>query len=231
MPLTVHHLQVSQSERVVWLCEELGISYDLRLYERSPLLAPPNYKALHFSEAAPVVQDGDLTLAESAACLEYIATRHGGGKFIVAPSDPAYAGYLYWWHWSNGSFQPLVSRLMAASMDTAKGGEDSVITKNAKHRFDTFRKALDDRLAKNEWLAGNQISLADMMVVFSLSTMRYFFPYDLKAYPNILAYLDRVSKREGYQKAMKKGDPDMTLVLGGEQPVSFIETAKKAGKL
>lgn len=230
MPLTVHHLQVSQSERVVWLCEELGIPYDLRLYERAPLLAPANYKALHFSAAAPVIQDGDLTLAESAACLEYIANRYGSGKFTMAPSDPEYADYLYWWHWSNGSFQPLVSRLMAASLDPSQG-EDNVVIKNAKKRFDVFRKALDERLAKNEWLAGKQISLADMMVVFSLSTMRYFHPYDLKAYPNILAYLDRVGKREGYQKAMKKADPDMKVVLGAEKPVSFIEQAKKAGKL
>jgi len=96
MTLKVHHLTVSQSERVVWLCEELGIDYELIVHERAPIFAPQELKALHPTGAAPVIQDGDVTIAESAACVEYICQKHGGGRFIVKPTEKNYADYLYW---------------------------------------------------------------------------------------------------------------------------------------
>lgn len=96
MTLIVHHLGVSQSDRVVWLCEELGIEYELRKYNRSPLLAPPEYSALHPLGAAPVIEDGSLRLAESGACVEYIAQTYGKGLFVIAPGQKDYADYLYW---------------------------------------------------------------------------------------------------------------------------------------
>ncbi len=101
MGLVVHHLHVAQSERVVWLCEELGLDYELRTYTRAAsMMAPAEYKALHRAGTAPVVQDGDLTLAESGACIEYISHRHGGGWLFLPPAHPAYADFLYWWHWN-----------------------------------------------------------------------------------------------------------------------------------
>ena len=83
MLLTVHHLGRSQSERIVWLCGELGLDYDLQLYDRSPLLAPPELKALHPLETAPIVTDGLVTLAESGAIAEYILVKHGRGNLVV----------------------------------------------------------------------------------------------------------------------------------------------------
>lgn len=94
--LTVHHLQISQSERIVWLCEELEIPYTLKLYQRAPFLAPPELKALHPMGAAPVITDGPITLAESPACVEYIIQKHGSGRLMLPPSHPDYADYLYW---------------------------------------------------------------------------------------------------------------------------------------
>lgn len=103
MPLTVHHLQISQSERVPWICEELGIDYELKNYKRDPLLAPASYKALHPIGAAPVIQDNGVTIAESGACLEYIAQVYGQGKFFPKPGSKNYAEFLYQWHSANGS--------------------------------------------------------------------------------------------------------------------------------
>jgi glutathione S-transferase len=95
--LTVHHLGKSQSERIVWLCEELGVPYALKRYERDPvtMLAPAEYRALHPIGAAPVVTDGDLVLAESGAIIEYIIAKQGGGRLALGPSHPDFATYLY----------------------------------------------------------------------------------------------------------------------------------------
>ncbi|KAI8658026.1 hypothetical protein NCS57_01183100 [Fusarium keratoplasticum] len=218
MPLVIHHLHVSQSERISWLCEELGIAYELKTYDRAPLLAPPEYKALHFMGAAPVIQDGELTLAESCACIEYICHKYGNGKLFLKPADPAYADFLYWWHWADGTFQPGLGRTMAtraAGLDV-----DHPLMVISRDRFNRTLDALEKRLGDNEWLAGHEFTVADVMVVFSLTTMRYFTPYSLGEYPNVLRYLQRVGSREAYQKAMKKCDPEMGLALGAEPPKS-----------
>jgi glutathione S-transferase len=106
--LRIHHLGHSQSERIVWLCEELGIPYELRHYRRYAVtrLSPPELRALHPLGAAPLIEDGDLLLAESAAIVEYIIVRHGGGRLRLDPSHPDYAAYLYWFHFSNGNLHP-----------------------------------------------------------------------------------------------------------------------------
>ncbi|KAK3185895.1 hypothetical protein K4F52_005350 [Lecanicillium sp. MT-2017a] len=227
--ITVHHLQVSQSERIPWLLEELGIPYTLKNYKRAPLFAPEDYKKLHPTGAAPVIQDGDLTLAESGACVEYICQKHAGGKLFVKPSDPGYADFIYWWHWTNGTMQPAISRGLAVRMlsksmpdggSGSEAGKQSVAFSEA--RIKTQLQAMDDRLAKNEWLAGPEMTAADIMVVFSLTTMRYFNPYSLAGFDNVLAYLQRVSKREAYQRAMSKSDPDMKLVLGADPPTPRV---------
>ncbi|KAI0478379.1 glutathione S-transferase [Xylariaceae sp. FL0804] len=216
MTIIIHHLQVSQSERIPWLCEELGVDYELELYKRAPLLAPAELKALHPSGTAPVVEDGDLTLAESCAIIEYIAHRHGGGRLFVAPSSPAYADFLFWWHWVDGTFMPALGRRMMAR--AAGLGDENPMVRIGNDRFEKALRALDERLGAHEWLAGAEFTAADIMVVFGLTTMRYFSPFSLAGCPNVVAYLGRVAERPAYQRAMKKGDPDMELVLGPEPP-------------
>ncbi|CAG9952652.1 unnamed protein product [Clonostachys rosea f. rosea IK726] len=221
MTLIVHHLQVSQSERIPWLCEELGIDYELKNYKRAPIFAPPEYKALHPQGTAPIIQDGDLFLAESGACIEYIYNKHGpsnpsGPKLFLEPSDPAYAEFLYWWHWSNTNFQASISRSML--VQSAGLGDDNPTVKYGRERFATSLKILEDRLKGNKWLVGEKFTVADIMIVFSLTTMRNWHPYSLRDYANILSYLQRVSERETYRRAMKKSDPDMELILGAESP-------------
>ncbi|TQV97906.1 glutathione S-transferase [Cordyceps javanica] len=223
--ITVHHLQVSQSERIPWLLEELGVPYELKTYRRAPLLAPAEYKALHHSGAAPVIHDAStspgLVLAESGACVEYLARRHGGGRLFVEPADPGYADFLYWWHWSNGTLQPAVARAMYVR-GSGGGTEDSPMRAVAREKLARALAALDDQLGRTRYMAGDELTAADVMTVFSLTTMRYFSPYSLAEYPNILEYLQRIGKREAYRTAMAKSDPDMKLALGADSPKPLL---------
>jgi glutathione S-transferase len=211
--LTVHHLGKSQSERIVWLCEELGIPYDLKRYERVAvtMLAPPEYKALHPLGAAPVITDGDVVLAESAAIIEYIAARHGNGRLVLAPDHPDFAQFLYWFHFANGTLQPATGRNMILGRLNLPA--DNPLLRAMKGRLDLALGLVEARLGKVEYLAGRDFTVADIMIVFTLTTMRYFLPLDLAPYPAIMAYLQRIAKRDGYQRAMRKGDPDMAPLL------------------
>lgn len=206
--LTVHHLGISQSDRIVWLCEELGIAYTLRHYERDPVsrMAPPAYRALHAFGTAPVITDGDLVLGESGAIIEYLISRHGGGRLSVSPDAPNYADYLFWFHFANGSVMPsamvdlIVSRI---------GGEALESTRNLRERSDRAYAMIEERLGKVDYLAGSEFTAADIIMLFPLTTMRMFIQRDLTPYPNIRAYLQRIGARPAYQRAMKKADPDL----------------------
>lgn len=211
--LTVHHLGKSQSERIVWLCEELGMPYELKCYARDSktMLAPPEYKALHPIEAAPVITDGDVVLAESAAIVEFILTRHGAGGLSVASDEPNYPDYLYWFHFVNGTLQPALSRGMFLRFAGLAADHPMVATFAARRHL--ALSAVEQRLGETAYLAGDALTAADIMIVFTLTTMRYFAPFDLGSYPNILAYLQRISQRPAYQSAMAKGDPGMELLL------------------
>lgn len=213
MPLTVHHLGKSQSERIVWLCEELAIPYELKVYDRDKVtrLAPPEYKALHPLGAAPVIADGDLVLAESAAIVDYIVARYGHGRLVLAPEHPDYAQFLYWFHFANGTLQPATGRnMILARLDLEA---DNAVLRAMKGRFDLVLRSIEARLAAVDHLAGAEFTTADIMSVFSLTTMRLFLPFDLAPYPAIRAYLQRIGKRDAYRRAMRKGDPDLTPLL------------------
>ncbi|TWU77271.1 hypothetical protein ED733_003519 [Metarhizium rileyi] len=220
MGLIVHHLGISQSERIPFLCEELGIEYTLKLYKRAPALAPTEYKALHPQGTAPIIQDGDVTLAESGACMDYISHKFANGKLFVQPSDPAYADFIYWWHWANGTFQPTISRVMLTRV--ANMSNDHWLVALGRDRLKSALGELNKRVDGHEWLAGRAFSAADVMLMFSLTTMRHWAPYSLEGHDAVLSYIARVSEREAYQKAMKKSDPGMELILGAEAPKSTV---------
>jgi glutathione S-transferase len=209
--LTVHHLGKSQSERIVWLCEELGIPYDLKCYARAPLLAPVEYKALHPIGAAPVITDGDLVLAESGAIVEYITAKYGNGRLTLGHDHPDFAQYLYWFHFANGTLQSGMGRNMI--LNRLKLAADDPVLLAAKGRMDNAFNLVEARTGSATYLAGDEFTAADIMMVFSLTTMRYFLPYDLGRLPNIRGYLARIGGREAYRRAMTKGDPGMELLL------------------
>ncbi|MBZ4399626.1 glutathione S-transferase family protein [Myxococcus sp. AS-1-15] len=212
--LTLHHLGHSQSERIVWLCEELGLDYALKRYARRAdnRLAPPEYKALHPMGTAPILTDGDLVLGESGAICDYLIQTHGGGRLAVRPGEPGFADYLYWFHFANGTLQPVV--LQVRYLERVDPSGSSALLQAARERFTLVLSTLEKRLGEAPYLAGNALTAADIMTVFSLTTMRLFKPYDLSPWPDILAYLQRIGARPAYRRAMQKADPDLTPVLG-----------------
>ncbi len=212
--LTIHHLGRSQSERIVWLCEELGIPYMLKRYERRAdnRLAPPEYKALHPLGIAPVITDGDLVLGESGAIVEYLIQTYGDGRLARRRGDPGFTDYLYWFHFANGTLQPIVGRLMY--LERVDPSPANAPLQAARERFNLVLSLVEERLGGVPYLAGEELTAADIMSVFSLTTMRLFKQFDLGPYPDILAYLRRIGARPGYQAAMKKADPDLKPLLG-----------------
>jgi len=212
--LTVHHLGHSQSERIVWLCEELELEYELKRYQRrrDNRLGPPEYKRLHPMGTAPIISDGPLVLGESGAIVEYLIATHGKGRLAVRPGQPGFADYLYWFHFANGTLQPVV--LQVWYLERADASEQNTLLQAAKERFALVFSTLEKRLGEAPYLAGPELSAADIMTVFSLTTMRLFKPYDLSPWPNILAYLQRIGARPAYQRALQKADPGLAPLLG-----------------
>ncbi len=211
--LTIHHLGKSQSERIIWLCEELDVPYALTHHVRDPvtMLSPPALQALHPLGAAPMIVDGDLLLAESGAIVEYIIQRHGGGRLVLGNAHPDYPQYLYWLHFANGNLQPVMGRnMILRRLDLPA---DNPVRVASLGRLTKVLQHVDQRLQDAEFLAGAEFTAADIMSVFSLTTMRYFMPVDLAPYPAIRDYLARIGRRDAYRRAMAKGDPGMPLLL------------------
>jgi glutathione S-transferase len=209
--VTVHHLGVSQSERIVWLCEELGIPYELKTYPReSTGAAPAAYKALHPQGTAPIITDGSLALAETGAIVDYLLARHGEGRLAVGPQAPNFPDYLYWLHFGNGFFVPATMMSIVASR---MAGNNQQAAQGFTGRQELAYRLSEERLGKVPYFAGNEFTAADIMMVFPLTTMRAFTKRSLGDLPNLRAYLKRIGERPGYRRAMKKGDPEMNPML------------------
>ena len=209
--LTVHHLGLSQSERIVWLCEELGLDYQLERYERRAdnRLAPDDYKALHPMGIAPVITDGDLVLGESAAICEYINVVYGEGRLAPAPSDPDYADYLFWFHWSNATY--MATKMMGLALTLVGSGPASVPF--VEERTIRSHDLIEQRLGETPFFGGRNLTLADVMMVYTLTTSRAFGGISLADLPNTRAYLQRIGERPAYQRAMAKAEPGMKPML------------------
>jgi glutathione S-transferase len=210
--LTVHHLSTSQSDRIVWLCEELEIPFTLIRHDRNPVtrLAPESYRALHPIGTAPIITDGDFTLGESGAIIDYIIHRYGGGRLAVPPADPTYPDYLFWFHFANGSFMPAVMMGLVAGM---AAGEGTPVTTSLRDRLDKAWAMIEARLREAPYLAGKAFTAADIVTLFPLTTMRLFSPRDLAPYPNIAVYLQKIGSRPAFQRAMAKADPGFVVPL------------------
>lgn len=166
---------------------------------------------MHPLGAAPVITDGGLVLAESGAIVEYIIAKHGGGRLALGPDHPDFAQYLYWFHFANGNLQPSMGRCMI--LRRLRLPPDNPMLLVMQGRLDRVLGLVEARLGEAEHLAGAEFTAADIMTVFSLTTMRSFLPFDLAPYPNILAFLQRMGARDAYRRAMQKGDPDMEPML------------------
>lgn len=204
--LTVHHLGISQSERIVWLCEELGIDYDYKRYNRREdnRLAPDEYKALHPMGIAPVIQDGDLVLGESGAICEYIDRKYGDGKLSLTPDHPDFADHLFWFHFANGTF--MTNGMMQLMLSMAEA-QNPMPAGFAADRTAKAWQMVEARLGEAKFFGGAQLTLADIMMVYCLTTARMFREGTLDEYPNTAAYLQRIGAREAYQRAWEKSEP------------------------
>lgn len=193
--LTVHHLARSQSERVVWLCEELDLPYELVRYERDASgQAPAAFRALSDFQTAPVITEGGLTLGESGAIVEYILRRHAGGRLLFGPEHPDFAAFLFWFHFANGSFVPgLMLEHFAPEVAAAPG------SRNAR-----ARAMIEARLAEAPYFAGESFTAADIMMDLPCFLARK----DLTDSPNTAAYLARLLERPALRRALAKAEPD-----------------------
>ncbi|MBI1251810.1 MAG: glutathione S-transferase [Alphaproteobacteria bacterium] len=209
--LTVHHLGLSQSERIVWLCEELEIAYDFKRYDRRAdnRMAPDEYKALHPMGIAPVITDGALVLGESGAICDYICARYGDGRLTPAPDHPGFADHLFWFHWSNGTFMATFMMQLVLSM----GSGDNPAAVFAADRNNRAWAMLERRLGEKPYFGGDNLTTADIMMVYCLTTSRAFGGAPPDGLPNLKAYLARIGARPAYQRAMAKAEPGMAPML------------------
>jgi glutathione S-transferase len=208
--LTVHHLRQSQSERIVWLCEELEIDYTLKLYERRSdnRLAPDDYKALSPMGIAPVITDGDLVLGESGAICDYVTARHGDGRLVPAADHPDFADHLFWFHYANGTFMATGMMQLVLMMTDNAGKMAFVDDRDARGWA-----MVEVRLGEAPFFGGQNLTTADIMMGYALTTGRGFRQKTLDDMPNLRAYLARVGERPAYQRAMAKAEPGVTPAL------------------
>jgi len=204
--ITIHHLGVSQSERIVWLMEELELPYRLKWYKRKQnRLAPDEYLALHPAATAPIIEDGDLMLAESAAIAEYICHRYADGKLTVRPEQSNFAEYLYWMHFNNNVLGLFFAK--AALRAGAHGPEAERMGGLIKRREEGYFRFLEQRLGDSAYLAGPEFTCADVTVVFQLTTAVLFGGRSIDDLPNAISYVRRIESRPAYIRAMAIAGP------------------------
>lgn len=202
--ITVHHLNESRSQRILWLLEELGVSYEIKHYTRDPVtrLAPPELEDVHPLGKSPVITDGARTLAESGAIVDYIIRRHGGGRLQPAPESEAYDTYVEWLHYAEGSaIVPLLLQLYVSRLGEAGAPLHPRIASQIKLHLDYYDRCLGDR----DYLVGDSLTGADIMNSFNIEFARA--AGNLRIYPRLGAYVDRLHARPAWKKALERGGP------------------------
>jgi glutathione S-transferase len=223
--LTVHHLETSRSQRILWLLEELGVPYEIKVYRRDARtrLAPPELKAIHPLGKSPVVTDGSEVVAESGAIIEYLVEKYGQQRqgelahLEPARGTPEYRQCRYWMHYAEGSLMNwLVMKLVFVTIPNrpmpffAKPIARAICGKVQEQLVDPNLQAatrfLEDHLARNAWFAGDAITMADFQMSFAVEALlsRATGTAD---HPHLSAYRDRIRARPAYQRAEAKGGP------------------------
>jgi glutathione S-transferase len=214
--ITVHHLNNSRSQRILWLLEELGLEYEIKPYQRDAktMLAPPALHAVHPLGKSPVVTDGDLTLAESGAIIEHFSDRYGAGRLAPAFGSPERVRYLYWLHFAEGSAQPPL--LLKLLFDRVKSGAPLLVRPVARAIADKALKSfvlpniernldfMEGELRKAEWFAGNAFSAADIQMSFPLEAARMRGGLN-ESRPRLMAWLETIHARPAYRRAIERG--------------------------
>jgi len=216
--ITVHHLEHSRSQRVLWLLEELGVDYEIHLYERDPetRLAPPELKQVHPLGKSPVIADGDRTLAESGTIIEYLARRYGSGKWAPALDHDAYWDFHYWMHYAEASLMPpFLLRLVFDMVSTrspmlikpiARGISAQVGKAFINPQIKTHLDFVEAHLSDRDWFVGDRISGADVQMSFPLEAALSRGLVGEQR-PNIAAFVRRCHDRPAYHRALEAGGP------------------------
>jgi glutathione S-transferase len=214
--ITVHHLNNSRSQRILWLLEELGLEYQIKSYQRDPktMLAPPELRAVHPLGKSPVISDGAETLAESGAIIEHLSDRYGAGRLAPAFGSPERVRYLYWLHFAEGSAQPPL--LLKLLFDRIKSSAPVLVRPVARAIADKALKSfvlpniernlsfMEGELGKTDWFAGNAFTSADIQMSFPLEAARMRGGLDEKR-PRLMDWLERIHARPAYRKAIERG--------------------------
>jgi len=215
--ITVHHLNNSRSQRVLWLLEELGLDYEIKRYERDPktMLAPPELRKIHPLGKSPVITDGDLVIAESGAIVEYLVDRHGGGRLKPAAGTPEHLRYIYWLHYAEGSaMSPLLMKLVFERLPKARMPAlvRPIVRQVAQRAVRGFIDPqialhldyLEDELAASTWFAGQDFSAADIQMSFPLEAAASRAGLDASR-AKLWDFLQRIHARPAYRRALDKG--------------------------
>jgi len=217
--LTVHHLNNSRSQRVLWLLEELGVPYQVRKYQRDPktMLAPPELRAIHPLGKSPVVVDEGQVLAESGAIIEYLVDRYDTGRLAPLPGMPERQRFTYWLHYAEGSAMPplllklVASRIANAPMPFFARPIARKIANRLQQGFVDPQLALhlgyiDGELAATGWFVGSDFSAADIQMSFPLEAAMARSGMNARL-PHIAAFVERIRKRPAYRRALERGGP------------------------
>ncbi len=218
--LTVHHLNNSRSQRVLWLLEELGVPYELKKYQRdaTTMLAPPELRAIHPLGKSPVVTEDGRTIAESGAIVEYLLERYGaanGGTMLPKAGTPERLRHTYWLHYAEGSaMPPLLLKLIFDKVRTApvpffvkpiaKGIADKVTSTFIGPQIKTHFDYLEAELGKSTWFVGEELTGADIMMSFPIEAAASRGGVDASR-PKLQAFVERIHARPAYKRALERG--------------------------
>jgi glutathione S-transferase len=215
--IVVHHLNNSRSQRILWLLEELGLEYEIRKYQRDPktMLAPPELRAIHPLGKSPVITDGDATVAESGAIIEYLLERYGNGRLVPAAGSADKLRYTYFLHYAEGSaMTPLLLKLVFDRVETspmpffakpiARGIAQKVKGSFVMPQIKQHLDYMEAELGKTEWFAGDAFSAADIQVSFVLEAAASRGGLG-EHYPKLIAFLARIHARPAYARALERG--------------------------
>jgi glutathione S-transferase len=215
--ITLHHLNNSRSQRIIWLLEELDLAYDIKRYQRdaNTMLAPPSLRKVHPLGRSPVITDGDHTLAESGAIIEYLVERYGAGRLIPPAGSPERLRYSYWLHFAEGSaMPPLLLKLVFDKIETtpmpffakpvAKGISAKVKSSFIDPQITQNLDYMEKELAQKDWFAGTAFSAADIQMSFPLEAAAARGGLD-ESRPRLMDFLQRIHARPAYQRALARG--------------------------
>lgn len=215
--ITVHHLNNSRSQRILWLLEELGLSYQIKKYERDPntMLAPASLLQVHPLGKSPVITDGDVTVAESGAIIEYLLDRYGQGRLRPAAGTPERLRYTYWLHFAEGSAMPplllklIFDRIPKSPMPffakpIARGISSKVLAAFVEPNLKRQLDFMEAELGKSAWFAGDEFSAADIQMSFPAETAAHRAGLNTGR-PKLMEFLKHIHTRPAYKRALERG--------------------------